>query len=124
MTLPITVLLKILIWHQMDISTNVDKHIHTHTHTHTKNKQTHTHLVTVNRCQRTSRWESSFSSVPYEKQYTFHTLLTQNAEVRIYKLHMRTHARAHSHAQNCTETTKNVIFLVRFPPPLVRKQMC
>lgn len=42
MTLPITVLLKILIWHQMDISTNVDKHIHTHTHTKKTNKHTHT----------------------------------------------------------------------------------
>lgn len=35
MTLPITVLLKISIWHQMEISTNVDKHIHTHAHAHT-----------------------------------------------------------------------------------------
>lgn len=57
MTLPITVLLKISIWHQMDIGTNVDRNIYTlapahacaHafslTHTHKK------HLVTVNRCQ-------------------------------------------------------------------------
>lgn len=29
MTLPITVLLKISIWHQMDISTNVDRNINT-----------------------------------------------------------------------------------------------
>lgn len=42
------------------------------------------------------RWESSFSSVPYQKQYIFHTLLTQNAEVRIYKLHMHTHTNIHT----------------------------
>lgn len=102
MTLPITVLLKILIWHQMDISTNVDKHIHTHTHTK-KQTNKHTHLVTVNRCQRTSRWESSFSSVPYQKQYTFHGLLTQNAEVRIYKLHMHTRARVHIHTHKAAQ---------------------
>lgn len=40
MTSPITVLLKISIWHQMDISTNVDINtytlslVRTHTHTH------------------------------------------------------------------------------------------
>ena len=41
MTLPITVLLTISIWHQMDISTNVDKHEHTHSHA-----RAHTHINT------------------------------------------------------------------------------
>lgn len=96
MTLPITVLLKISIWHQMDISTNVDINTYTlslaqaYTHAHI-----HKHLVTVNRCQGHCGGSQVFSSVPYQKQYNiFHTLLTQNAEVRIYKL---AHARAHTH---------------------------
>lgn len=35
MKLPITVILKISIWHPMGIGTNVDKHVLTLTHTHT-----------------------------------------------------------------------------------------
>lgn len=67
------------------------------------------------------RWESSFSSLPYQKQYIFHTLLTQNAKVRIYKLHMHTlaHLRTHTHAHihihtNLKETTKDVISFYGF----------
>lgn len=41
MTLPITVLLKISIWHQMDISMNADKHSCTRKHT-----QSHTNIIT------------------------------------------------------------------------------
>lgn len=87
------------------------KHKHTlalaYKHTH-KNTNTFGHSWQV---PRTLRWESSFSSVPYQKQYIFHTLLTQNAEVRIYKLHMHTHTHT-----NLKETTKDVISFYEFLP--------
>lgn len=137
MTSPITVLLKISIWHQMDISTNVDINtytlslVRTHTHTFTRARtRTHKHLVTVNRCQGHCGGSQVFSSVPYQKQYIVHTLLTQNAEVRIYKLHMHTHARAHTrththiHKHKTSETTKDLILslsLSTISSPLVRK---
>lgn len=87
-----------------------------HTHTFTRARtRTHKHLVTVNRCQGHCGGSQVFSSVPYQKQYIVHTLLTQNAEVRIYKLHMHTHARAHTrththiHKHKTSETTKDLI---------------
>lgn len=67
------------------------------------------------------RWESSFSLVPYLKQYIFHTPLTQNAKIRSHKLHMHTstHARTlartqtRTHTYNFKDTHEDVIIFLR-----------
>lgn len=87
----------------MDISMNVDRNINTFSLA-----DTHRHLVTVNRCQGHRGGSQVLARYHIKKQYINHKLLTQDAEVKINKLHM--HECPHKHT-NLKETTKDAILV-------------